>query len=160
MRPPNTKGISPRALEKVGPDTKYPGFYAMLRRVTPQRQEQIAEMMSMSADRTLSFLNLLIAASKDTDFVGKKWRTRGISRAEQAELVRTIQPLEELFRLSAPAFPGNAYVLAVTEAYLRRILRNDRVASYLCSVHPEILQELAADGLVTQAPGDARRGGG
>jgi hypothetical protein len=158
MRPSNTKGISPRALEKIGPDLRAQGFYSALRHVKPQRQEQIAELMSISADRSISFLSLLIAASTGSELVGKKRHARGISHQELAKIERSFRPLENLFRSLAPAYPGNAYALAITEAYLRRVLRNGRVASYLNSVHREMFEDLAAGGLVAQARGNAQRG--
>ena len=142
MRQSGKEGICPGALKKIGPDPKYPGFYSLLRRVKPQRQQQIADLMSMSADHSLSFLNLLIAGSKESDFVGKKRRTRGISRQELATIEKSFRSLENSFRSLAPAYPDNAYALVVTEAYLRGLLNNARVASYLNSVHPEIFEDL------------------
>jgi hypothetical protein len=80
MPQPNKSKICVRALEQIGPDPRYPGFYSSLRRVKHRRQEQIAKLMFMSADYSLSFMQLLIAASKRSDFVKRKIRTRGISR--------------------------------------------------------------------------------
>jgi hypothetical protein len=150
MRAPNTKGISPRALKQIGSDHHFPQFYSTLRRLKPRRQEQIADLMAMSADRRLSFLTLLVSASKQSDFVGRKKRTRGISRRQLTEIEETMRRLEAQFRSSAPAYRENANALVVTEAYLRRILQNVQIANYIKSVHREIFDQFAADGLVSQ----------
>jgi hypothetical protein len=57
-----------------------------------------------------------------------------------------MQPLEEAFRRSATSYSDDACAVAVTAAYVRKLLRNDRIASYLNAVHPEIFEELSAVG--------------
>lgn len=148
MPQPNKNKICARALEQIGPDPRYPGFYSSLRRVKHRRQEQIAELMFMSADYSLSFMQLLIAASKRSDFVKRKIRTRGISRHQQAAIEKTFRPLEEAFRRLAASYSDDAYAVVVTTAYFRRVLRNVRITSYLNAVHPAIFEELRAEGLV------------
>jgi hypothetical protein len=138
--------ISDRAFELLGPDPRYPEFYALLRRVNDRRQEQIAQLMFMSADYTVSFLRLLIAASKHSDYIKEKRPPRGISQRELAAIERTIQPLEEEFRRSAASYSDDAWAVAVTSAYVRKLLRNDRIASYLSAVYPKIFDELSAIG--------------
>ena len=155
MRQSGRQGICPGALEKIGEDPKYQGFYSLLRRVKPHRQQQIADLMSMSADRSLSFLTLLVAASRESDFLRKKTRTRGISRQQLATIEKAFRPLEESFRTRAPDYADNAYALVVTEAYFRRLLNSPRVANYLNLVHGGAFDGLVADGLVRQVSSNA-----
>lgn len=159
MPQPNKNKICVRALEQIGPDLRYPGFYSSLRHVKHRRQEQIAKLMFMSADYSLSFMQLLIAASKRSDFVKRKIRTRGISRHQQTAIEETFRPLEEAFRRSAASYSDDAYAAVVTTAYLRRVLRNVRIASYLNAVYPEIFEELKAEGMTEQSHPQGRSGG-
>lgn len=106
----------------------------------------MADLMFMSADYTLNFVKLLIAASKDTDFAKKRGRTRGITRHEQATIEKRFQMLEKAFRRSATSYSDNAYAAALTTAYLRKVLGNARIASYLIAVHPELFEEMRAGG--------------
>ena len=113
----------------------------------------------MSGDYTLSFMQLLIAASKHSDFIKKKIRTRGISRQQQTMIEETFQPIEETFRRLASSYSDDAYAVAITTAYVRRVLSNVRIASYLNAVHPEIFEELRAEVFVNQSHSQASRRG-
>jgi hypothetical protein len=103
--------------------------------------------MTKSADYTQSFLELLIAASPESDFIRKKHRTRGVCPQQQAAIEKIFCPLESSFRAAVPTYPGDAYAFNLTVAYLRRILRNERVAGYLKSVHRRLFEGLLAEGI-------------
>jgi len=138
----STKGISEAALQKVRGHVKAPSFYSTLRRVNGRRQDQIADLMAACSDYTNCFLNLLIAASKGLDFIQPKKRMRGIGAGEQAEIEKIFPPVEEAFRKSCLSYAEDARALAVTEAYVRRMLANPRIAAYVQSVHPALSREL------------------
>ncbi len=146
MQYSNTSKISAIALEKIGSEARVPGFYCLLRRVKHPRQEQIAELMSLSADHTLNFLRLLIAASKSSDFVKKKKRTRGITRNEEAAIEKTFRSLEGIFQTSAASYSDDAHAASLTIAYLRRLLNNGRIENYINAIYPELFKELKVSG--------------
>lgn len=143
----STKGISEAALEKIQGGIKRPSFYSALRRVNAQRQEQIADIMTACSDYTDYLLNILIAASKSSDFVDTKRRMRGLGAHEQAEIDKVFPPIEDAFRKSTLSYADDARALAVTEAYVRRMLANPRIAAYIRAAHPDVTRELRRVGL-------------
>ena len=138
----STTGISEVALQKMRGHVKRQSFYSILRRVNAQRQDQIADIMTACSDYTYCFLNLLIAASRNSDFVRPKRRMRGISAGEQADIERVFPPIEEAFRKSALSYADDARALAVTAAYVGRMFANPRIAAYVQTAHPVLAREL------------------
>lgn len=138
----STKGISEAALQTMPGHVKSQSFYSTLRRVNAQRQEQIADIMLACSDYTYCFLNLLIAASRRLDFLQPKKRMRGINASEQADIERVFPPIEDAFRKACLSYAEDARALAVTEAYLRRLFANPRIAAYVHTAHPVLSREL------------------
>jgi DNA invertase Pin-like site-specific DNA recombinase len=138
---PSQDGRSAGGLGKIGGSSQASECGSLLRRVSPGRQEEIAEIMAMSADRSLSFLRLLVLASKKGDFVRSRKMPRGVRPNEMKLIAREIGSLEEAFRAAAATYPDDAYALVFTEAYLRSLLKNARIAAYLRSVQPKLFAE-------------------
>lgn len=157
MRRANTNNISANVLDRIGPDARGAGIFRLLRRVNCPRQEQIAEIMFLVADFTLNFARLLVEASKPADFVRKKRHAKGVTRAEAGAIEETVLALEKKLRNSAATYPDDARAIVITAAYIRRILSNSRVASYLIAVHPEIITELKAVDAARSGPINFRR---
>lgn len=139
------RGILPEVLEKIAVEKPYAGFYAMLRRLKPQRQKRVADLIAMSADRTQSFLTLLLLVSKKRDKITKNRPLKGISEQHLEEAGRAFRKIEDAFLSSAETYRDDAYALAITRAYVRTLLKNPRVLSYLKAVHPETLEKLESE---------------
>ena len=136
-------GICPRALEVLGPHTNDRKTYSMLRSVTPRRQREIADLMQKSADYTFSFVQLLIAATKRCEFIGKKTRTRGVTRNELAAIERIFGGLENAFRKSVPSFQEDTLTFLVSLAYVRKLLLNRRITKFLKIFYPRHYRDMA-----------------
>jgi hypothetical protein len=67
---------------------------------------------------------------------------RGITRTEFASIEKRFRPVEEVLQSVAPLYARRAYALAITQAYIRAILRNQSVAGYVSTVHPTIHRRL------------------
>lgn len=145
------RGILPEVLDKIALDKPYNGFYAMLRRLKPLRQKRVADLIKLSADRTQSFLTLLLLVSKDSDQVGKKRPVRGISRRQLQDAGNAFRKIEDVFLSSSQTYQEDAYALVITSAYVRSLLQNERMFSYLQTVHPDILEGLKSESLVARA---------
>lgn len=122
--------------------SQVPERRSLLRRVSARRQEEIAEIMTLSADWSLSFLRLLVLASKERDFVRDMETPRGVQPYEMKLIEREIASLEEAFRTATAAYANTAYALVLTEAYLRSLVKNARIAAYLRSVWPKLFAKI------------------
>jgi len=140
------KGICQAAQEKIGL-LQQGYYYSVLRRVNSTRQTQIADLMAACADYSYSLLYLLIFASKRSDFVRGKRRVRGLSKAELAKIENVFPRIEDAFRRSARSYADDARALMLTEAYVRRILANPRIAAYVRSAHPSVFGDLKRLGM-------------
>jgi hypothetical protein len=142
MRPLNRRGISARALEVIGAESREPAVFSALRRVKSPQQDKIVQMMSMSGDLTSGFLELLVVASPSSAFVRKKHHPKGLRRDEIKFIEDTLRPLEKAFCVASITYREHAYLLDLTRAYLRRIMRSERMTSYLKIAQPERYAEL------------------
>ena len=141
--PPSRHGPFSRGLEEIGGSLQAARCRSLLRRVSPRRQEEIAETMALSADRSLSFLRLLILASNERDCVRSKKAPRGVRPNEMKLIAHEIGSLEEAFRAATATYADDAYALVLTEAYLRFLLKNARIAAYLRSVWPKLFAKIS-----------------
>ena len=133
-------GLSPRALDITGEHSRHSEYRSLLRRETAFRQVEIAQTMALSADRTLSFLRLLVLASKEYDYVRPKRIPRGLRRRELKLIEHELGPLEQHFRAACSGYREDAYALVLTQAYLRSLLKNPRAPAYLRAVHRRFLR--------------------
>jgi len=139
--PPQSR-LTNCAWSTIGAASQAPERRSLLRRVSARRQEEIAEIMTLSADRSLSFLRLLVLVSKEPDFIRGKETPRGVQPHEMKLIEREIASLEEAFRTATAAYANDAYVLALIEAYLRSLVKNARIAAYLRSVWPRLFAKI------------------
>lgn len=137
-----TKHICKVALDKIGGRSRPFYFYSLLRRVNARRQNEIADLMTACSDYSFSLLNLLIYASKATDFVREKRRMRGLSVAELTLIENVVPPLEAAFWKATKSYADDARALMVTDAYIRKILGNPEVVAYVRGVHPKVFRDL------------------
>lgn len=135
-------GICPRALKILEPHTQDRRTYSLLRNVLPRRQREITDLMQMSADYTVGFMQLLVAASNQSDFVRPKTRTIGITKKEQAAIELTISEMEIAFRKLVPNYRKAALTFLVSRAFARRLVRNEHVLKYLRTFYPIQCNEL------------------
>lgn len=137
------KGICDAALEKISARARPFYFYSMLRRVNARRQNEIADLMAACSDYSFPFLNLLIFGSKASDFVRTKRRMRGLGQAELAVIEKAVPQFEAAFWSAARSYADDARASMVTEAYVRRILANPKVAAYVRVAHPKVFRDLS-----------------
>lgn len=114
-----------------------------LRRVTPMRQIEMAELMIAANNFSTGYAKCLVAGTADKDLVGadKSKLLPGMKPEDLARMEREMEVLGREFRLVEESYGQNTLNLVLAVAYLRRLLDNAGVAKYLAQHHGGVLAE-------------------
>lgn len=112
-----------------------------LRKVKPIRQVEIAEMMSIVANYSSSYIQALVAATPKEQMVavepGKVVAT--LSPEEIARMQREMEALQRDLQAREDTYGTNFLNLVIVRGYLAKLLDNARVVRFLSSNHPDML---------------------
>lgn len=112
-----------------------------LRKVKPIRQVEIAEMMSIVANYSSSYIQALVAATPKEQMVavepGKAVAT--LSPEEIARMQREMEALQRDLQAREDTYGTNFLNLVIVRGYLAKLLDNARVVRFLSSNHPDML---------------------
>ena len=114
---------------------------AHLRRVKPTRQVEIAEMMSIVANYTSSYIQALVAATPKEQMVAVEpsKATATLGPEELARMQREMETLQRDLQAREDTYGTNFLNLVIVRGYLAKLLENARVVRFLSSNHPDML---------------------
>lgn len=114
-----------------------------LRRVSPMRQIEMAELMVAANNFSTGYAKCLIAGTADKDLVGtdKTKLLPGMKPEDAARMEREMEVLGREFRLVEESYGQNTLHLVLGVAYLRKMLENAGVVRYLSQHHADVLGE-------------------
>lgn len=114
-----------------------------LRRVTPMRQIEMAELMVAANNFSTGYAKCLIAGTAEKDLAGaeKVKILPGMKPEDIAKMEREMEVLGREFRLVEESFGQNTLNLVLGVAYLRKLLDNTGVVKYLSQHHAGVLGE-------------------
>jgi hypothetical protein len=114
-----------------------------LRRVSPMRQIEMAELMVAANNFSTGYAKCLIAGTADKDLVGtdKTKMLPGMKPEDAARMEREMEVLGREFRLVEESYGQNTLHLVLGVAYLRKMLENAGVVRYLSQHHADVLGE-------------------
>lgn len=114
---------------------------AYLRRVKPIRQVEIAEMMSIVANYTSSYIQALVAATPKEQLVAAEpsKATATLSPEEMARMQREIETLQRDLHAREDTYGTNFLNLVIVRGYLAKLMENGRVVRFLSNNHPDML---------------------
>jgi ParB-like chromosome segregation protein Spo0J len=116
------------------------GALRVLKKVTPYRQVEMAELMTMSNTYTASYAKALLAATPASQ-LAKELKPSG--KPEQlAKLENEMRAVERDFVVLEESYSRDTLNLQLARAYLKTLLQNQRVARYLGQKHAELLAQL------------------
>ena len=115
-----------------------------LRRVTPMRQIEMAELMAASSNFTVGYAKCLIAATPQDQLLqpDSTKESTGLKPEDLARIEREMHALEADFRRIEDSHGQNMLKLVLAVGYLRRVLDNAAVVKYLSRKHADLLVEL------------------
>lgn len=136
-------GICPEAVELLKGKCAGGESFAQMRKVTPMRQIEMAELMCAAHNFSVNYAKCLLAATPADQLVGPETlkNVDGLSQAEIARMEREMQSLTRDFKQIEETFGKNVLNLVIVVGYLKKLLDNARVVRYLAQNYPEILAE-------------------
>jgi len=117
--------------------------FAELRRMTPLRQIEAAELMVAMNNYTISYAKSLVAATPQDQLVetARPKRVKGLTEEQVALMERESVNLEREFRIAEKSYGTDHLDLVLANGYLSKLLGNARVVRYLAQHHHDILSE-------------------
>lgn len=136
-------GICPEAVTLLKDRRITAAAIRELRRVTPMRQIEMAELMIAANNFSTGYAKCLVAGTADKDLVGadKSKMLPGMKPEDLARMEREMEVLGREFRLVEESYGQNTLNLVLAVAYLRRLLDNGGVVRYLTQHHAGVLGE-------------------
>ncbi len=114
-----------------------------LRKMTPLRQIEAAELMIAMNKYTGSYARALLAATSQSQLIetNKPKVLKGLTDEQMSLMERESANLEREFKIAEQSYGTDHLDLVVAKGYLAKLLRNTRVVRYLTQHHEEFLGE-------------------
>lgn len=142
-RPNAKKDISAAALRILDQNCVSPKVYELVRKASDGRQLEMATIMDLCSNFSLTMASTLLAITLRSEFKpGKLHEVFGVSRKELAKMRQEFRPLVTRLKASVESYKEVCLQLAVAAAYARRLVTTEPVVQFLSSKHPEELEVL------------------
>lgn len=127
--------------------------FSELRKMTPLRQIEAAELMIAMNKFTGSYARALLAATpKDQLVKPNSPKLKGLTEEQIALMEREASNLEREFKIAEQSYGTDHLDLVLAKGYLAKLLRNARITRFLGTHHQEILNEFRRLADVESAP--------
>ncbi|MGY8820850.1 MAG: plasmid partitioning protein RepB C-terminal domain-containing protein [Pseudomonadales bacterium] len=149
------EGIAPEVVELLKVRMVAQEVFRVLRKMKPMRQIETVEMMISANCFTLSYAQMVLAATRPEMLIDKQRKPSAETSAlDLARMEREMENLQHDYKQVEDTLGETMLVLVVAKGYLLRILRNDAVAGYLQQHHADLLEELVS--IMEAVSSDAR----
>ena len=128
--------------------------FDVLRRMSPIRQIEAAELMTGQQNFTVVFAKAMLAATPEDQLVHvPAKRPASVSSEQMARMERELVGLQMQVKSVEDRYGVDTLHLTVARAYVRTLLGNDRIVRWIAQHRPEYLKELQTIGEIeTIAP--------
>lgn len=135
--------ICPEAVELLKDKQVAHKTLALLKKVKPLRQIEIAEVMVSSGTYTSTYARALVMTTPAEQLVNPEnpKKLPGIKPEDLARLEHEMQVQEKDFRMLDETYTEQVLALTLARAYLRHLLENGRVVQFLAQHFREFLSE-------------------
>jgi hypothetical protein len=136
-------GICPEAVELLKDKHCPLNTFQALKKMKPMRQVEIAELMIMMNNFSVSYSKALLAATPRTQLIApeKPKNFKGVSPEQIERMEREMANLQREIKLIEDSYGPDHLNLVLARGYLVSILSNNKVERYLNQHHGEILTE-------------------
>lgn len=127
--------------------------FSELKKMTPLRQIEAAELMIAMNKFTGSYARALLAATAKDQLVKPiNPKMKGLTDEQVALMEREASNLEREFKIAEQSYGTDHLDLVLAKGYLAKLLRNTRIARFLTNHHLEIMNEFRKIADVEGAP--------
>jgi hypothetical protein len=136
-------GVCPEVVAMLKDRRVTVGALREIRRATPLRQIEMAELMVAANNFSTSYARCLIAATPEKELLPheKAKAVTGVRPEDVARMEREMSALSRDFRAIEESHGRNTLNLVLAVAYLRKLLDHAPAVRYLSQHHAEILAE-------------------
>jgi ParB-like chromosome segregation protein Spo0J len=136
-------GICAEVVEMLKDKQVNPSTFAVLRKMKPLRQIEVAELMTVAANWSASYARALLAATKQEELADpeRPKRIAGMTSEQMARMEREMASLHRDFRQIEASYGDDVLHLVIASGYLSKLVSNPEIERYLIQHHGELLQE-------------------
>jgi hypothetical protein len=136
-------GICSEAAELLKDKHVATNTFWLLRKMTPFRQIEAAELMVAMNRYTTGYARALLAATPESQLIetSKPKVIKGLTNDQMALMERESAGLERQFKIAEQSYGTNHLDLVLAKSYLAKLLGNARIIRYLAQSHQEFLSE-------------------
>ena len=138
------EGVCPEVIELLQDKTINPRTFEILRKMKPERQFEVAEIMVSVGNFSMGYAKALLGATRQ-EALNKPARRRKVNglTVEQIErLERESASVTQDFRALEDSYGDDVLNLVVASGYVSRVIANPQIERYLASRHHDLLLEL------------------
>jgi len=137
-------GVCPEAAEILKNKHISLGVFAVLKRMKPIRQIEVAELLNATGNFSVPYAKALFAASQPDMLVepGKHKAVKGLTPEQVAKMEKEMESLQLDLKVVEESHGNQVLNLVVARGYVSKLFENTRVIRYLGQHHPDILREL------------------
>jgi ParB-like chromosome segregation protein Spo0J len=120
------------------------GVFAVLRKMKPMRQIEVAELLNASTNFSVPYAKALFAATQADMLVdpAKHKMTQGLTPEQVAKMEKEMEGLQRDLKLVEESHGNQVLNLVLARGYLAKLIANTKVARYLSQHHADIFHEL------------------
>jgi len=117
--------------------------FAVLKKMTPFRQIEAAELMVTMNRFTNSYAKSLLAATPQDQLVDRETpkAIRGLSADQMTAMERESEGLEREFKIVEKSYGTDHLDFVLAKGFLAKLLRNARITRFLAQYHGDLLTE-------------------
>lgn len=137
------QGICPEAVELLRDKQVAKETFALLKRVKPLRQIEMAEVMVAAGIYSVPYARALLMTTTNDQLVSPDSRKKvpGLKPEDLARIENEMRVQEKDFRMLDETYNEHVMALTIARGYLRPLLDNNRVVRFLAQHYREYLTE-------------------
>ena len=136
-------GICPEVVELVKHKSFPVATARVLRKLTPIRQIEVAELMIVANNLSVSYAKALYMATNPSQLRNQAKKTiNGLSEVERDKMEREMESIQRDVRAVEENYGVNMLRLVVASGYIGRLLDNKAITGYLNRHHTDLLEQL------------------
>lgn len=137
------QGICPEAVELLRDKHVAQETLALLKRVKPLRQMEMAEVMVASGTYSAPYARALVMTTPTEQLVdpSKRKKVPGVKPEDLVRLENEVRLQEKDFRMLDETYNEHVMALTIARGYLRPLLENNRIVRFLAQHYREFLVE-------------------
>lgn len=137
------KGICPEAIELLKDKMVANPVFPVLRKMTPNRQIEVATIMNDTGIYKGSYAKAMLAATPRNQLVDpeKPKNIKGLTEEQMERMEHEMTMLQREFHLIEENYSSDVLNLTIAKGYLGSLLGNAKIVRYLGQGHPEILSQ-------------------